>query len=64
MRRSRFPSSGERNSLLLLQPGPGRSDRPMSRRYKPGPTAIEFAFGATLVCILMLSVFHAIGLIR
>jgi hypothetical protein len=63
MQRSRFPSSGERDSLLRPLTL-GRVGQPSSRRYKSGPTAIEFAFGATLICILMVSVFHAIGIFR
>jgi Flp pilus assembly protein TadG len=38
--------------------------QPASRRYKSGPSAIEFAFGATLICILAFSAVHAMGFIR
>jgi hypothetical protein len=64
MRRSRFPSSRDRTSLLRYSPGLGPREQRVSRRYKPGPSAIEFAFGVTLVFILAVSAFHAIGVIR
>jgi hypothetical protein len=61
MQRSRFPSSGERNSLLHDH---ALARQPASRRYKSGPSAIVFAFGATLICILAFSAVHAMGFIR